>query len=117
MRRLSLLLVAVVFGWVAWALVTLPPASADLRVPMPAPGDPVAVRGAYHVHSVASDGTGTVEEIAAAAARAGLRFVILTDHGDGYARPSAPRYLGSVLCIDAVEISTAGGHYAALGMA
>jgi hypothetical protein len=117
MRRLSLLLVAVMLGWVAWALVTLPPASADLRVPTPAPGDPVVVRGAYHVHSVASDGTGTVEEIAAAAARAGLRFVILTDHGDAYRRPAAPRYVGSVLCIEAVEISTAGGHYAALGMA
>jgi hypothetical protein len=118
MRRLSLLLVAAVLGWVAWALVTLPPESAVLRVPVPAPGDPVVVRGAYHVHSVASDGTGTVEEIAAAAARAGLRFVIVTDHGDAYGRPVAPpRYIGGVLCIDAVEISTAGGHYAALGMA
>jgi hypothetical protein len=117
MRRLSLLLVAAVFGWIAWSLVTLPPGSAALRVPVPRPGDPVVVRGAYHVHSVASDGTGTAEDIAAAAARAGLRFVILTDHGDAYTRPSAPRYLGSVLCIDAVEISTAGGHYAALGMA
>ena len=117
MRRLSLLLVAAVLGWVAWAQVTLPPESVALRVPVPRPGDPVVVRGAYHVHSVASDGTGTAEEIAAAAARAGLRFVILTDHGDAYTRPSAPRYLGSVLCIDAVEISTAGGHYAALGMA
>lgn len=117
MRRLSLLLVAVMLGWVAWALVTLPPESAGLRVPAPGPGDPPVVRGAYHVHSVASDGTGTVEQIAAAAARADLRFVILTDHGDAYKRPSAPRYLGSVLCIEAVEISTAGGHYAALGMA
>jgi hypothetical protein len=117
MRRLSLLLVAVVLGWVAWALVTLPPESEALRVPTPVPGGPVVVRGAYHVHSVASDGTGTVEEIAAAAARAGLRFVILTDHGDAYKRPSAPRYVGSVLCIEAVEISTTGGHYAALGMA
>jgi hypothetical protein len=117
MRRLSLLLVAAVLGWVAWALVTLPPASATLRVPVPRPGDPVVARGAYHVHSVASDGTGTDEEIAAAAERAGLRFVILTDHGDASTRPPAPRYLGSVLCIDAVEISTAGGQYAAIGMA
>ena len=62
MRRLSLLLVAGVLGWVAWALVTLPPESAGLRVPVPQPGDPAVVRGAYHVHSVASDGTGTAEE-------------------------------------------------------
>ena len=116
MLRLALPLVAAI-GWVAWALLTLPAESAALRVPVPVPGDPTVVRGVYHVHSVASDGTGTVEEIAAAAARAGLRFVILTDHGDGSRRQEAARYIGNVLCIDAVEISTTGGHYAALGMA
>jgi hypothetical protein len=79
-------------------------------------GDAVVVRGAYHVHSRASDGTGTVEDIAAAAGRAGLRFVVLTDHGNAFRRPLPPRYVAGVLCIEAVEISTAGGHYAALGM-
>src|SRR4029079_13065624 len=39
--------------------------------------------GAYHVHSTRSDGNGDVATIAAAAARAGLKFVIITDHGDG----------------------------------
>ena len=112
-----MLLLAAAIGWIAWALLTLPAGSAALRVPTPVPGGPVVVRGAYHVHSVASDGTGTVEEIAAAAARAGLRFVILTDHGDAYRSYEPARYIGSVLCIDAVEISTTGGHYAALGMA
>ena len=115
MRWLSLLLL-VVLAWFAWALLTLPTESAALRLPAPLPGDPPVVRGAYHVHSEASDGTGTVADIAAAAARAGLRFVILTDHGDGFRRTPPPRYLGGVLCIEAVEISTAGGHYAALGM-
>ena len=74
------------------------------------------VRGAYHVHTRRSDGTGTVEDVAAAAGRAGLDFVILTDHGDGTRTPDPPRYVGSVLVIDAVEISTRGGHYAALGL-
>jgi hypothetical protein len=115
MRWLSLLLI-VVLAWAAWALATLPPESAALRVPSPARGGPPVVRGAYHVHSRASDGTGTLEEIAAAAARAGLRFVILTDHGDAFRGPAPPRYIGGVLCIDAVEISTSSGHYAALGM-
>ena len=41
------------------------------------------VAGAYHIHSVRSDGSGDRQAIAAAAARAGLKFVILTDHGDG----------------------------------
>ena len=115
MRWLSLLLI-VLLAWFAWALATLPREAGAIRVPPPAPGDPPVVRGAYHVHSQASDGTGTVEEIAAAAGRAGLRFVIVTDHGDAFRHTPAPRYIGGVLCIEAVEISTIGGHYAALGM-
>jgi hypothetical protein len=73
-------------------------------------------RGVFHVHTRRSDGTGTVDEVAAAAARAGLQFVILTDHGDATRQPDAPSYKSGVLCIDAVEISTTGGHYAALGL-
>jgi predicted metal-dependent phosphoesterase TrpH len=69
-----------------------------------------------HVHSNRSDGTGSVDAIAAAAARAGLRFVVVTDHGDGSRSPSSPRYLSGVLCIDGVEISTDGGHVLALGL-
>ena len=116
LRRLTLLLLVLVAAWIAWALATLPRASAALGVPGPAPDEPPTVRGIYHVHSKASDGTGTVEEIAAAAARAGLRFVILTDHGDALQPPPPPRYVGGVLCVEAVEISTADGHYAAIGM-
>ena len=72
-------------------------------------------RGAYHVHSRRSDGSGTVPEIAAAAAVAGLDFVILTDHGDATGIVP-PAYHGGVLMIDGVEISTDGGHYAAIGL-
>lgn len=54
--------------------------------------------------------------MAAAAARAGLRFVVLTDHGDGTRAPDPPQYRSGVLCIDAVEISTDQGHYLALGL-
>jgi hypothetical protein len=73
-------------------------------------------RGALHVHTTRSDGAGSPEEVAAAAARAGLDFVILTDHGDGTRPPDAPRRVDGVLLIDAVEISTTGGHYLALGL-
>ncbi len=52
----------------------------------------------------------------AAAGRAGLRFVVFTDHGDATRVPDAPTYRSGVLCIDAVEISTTGGHYIALDM-
>jgi hypothetical protein len=57
-----------------------------------------------------------VDDIAAAAARAGLQFVVFTDHGDGVREPDVPRYLRGVLCIDAVEISTEHGHVIAIGM-
>ena len=74
------------------------------------------VRGAFHIHSNRSDGSGSVDAIAAAAARAGLQFIILTDHGDGTRTPDAPAYRSGVLTIDGVELNTTGGHYAAIGM-
>ena len=51
-----------------------------------------------------------------AAARAGLKFVVFTDHGDATRSPDPPTYRSGVLCLDAVEISTEGGHYLALDM-
>jgi hypothetical protein len=73
-------------------------------------------RGAIHVHSTRSDGGGDIASIAAAAARAGLAFVIVTDHGDATRSPDPPRYLSGVLCIDAVEISTEQGHVVVLDL-
>ena len=113
MKRILIVALVASAVWVAWSLVTLPPAS--VRLP-PSPSTPAVVTGAYHVHSRASDGTGTVEEITAAAGRAGLTFVILTDHGDAFRQPAPPRYYGRVLCIDATEISTTDGHYVAIGL-
>jgi len=92
--------------------VTLPPRTLAFGGTVP----PNLVFGAYHVHSARSDGSGTPDEIAAAAARAGLRFVILTDHGDGTRVPDPPAYRHGVLCIDAVEINTLAGHVVALGL-
>ena len=62
--------------------------AATSATPLPA----TSVAGAYHVHTTRSDGSGTLDEIAAAAARAGLHFVILTDHGDGTRPPDPPVY-------------------------
>src|SRR5919198_193447 len=56
------------------------------------------------------------DEVARAAARAGLRFLIFTDHGDGTRPPDPPAYRSGVLCLDGVEISTTGGHYIAVDM-
>jgi hypothetical protein len=72
------------------------------------------VRGAFHVHTTRSDGRGTVEEVAAAAKAAGLRFVVLTDHNDF--GPREPAYMEGVLLVPGVELSTAHGHLVAFGM-
>ena len=107
LRRLAIIMVIVA----AVLLVLLPPASVDTAAP---PAN--VVRGAYHIHTDRSDGSGSPDEVAAAAARAGLRFIILTDHGDGTRPPDPPAYRHGVLVLDAVELNTTGGHYAALGL-
>lgn len=76
---------------------------------------PHAVHGAYHVHSLLSDGQGSVSQIAAAAARDGLDFVVLTDHN--VLAPEAGGLQHGVLIIAATEESTAHGHVVSLGAA
>jgi hypothetical protein len=109
--RLTAAVLAAVFLWV---LATLPPRPAVAIGTIAEAVVASTVAGAFHVHSTRSDGVGDRNAIADAAARAGLRFVILTDHGDATRRPDPPAYIDGVLCIDAVEISTNGGHLIAL---
>jgi hypothetical protein len=111
-RRALLLVVVALLA--AAVVAALPPAARPLPPVPEAVSAPV--RGAIHVHTRRSDGTGTVEEVAAAAGRAGLQFVIVTDHGNATRAPEAPAYYGGVLVIDAVEISTEGGHVVAVGL-
>lgn len=117
MRRLILTAAVLVAAAVIFLLVTLP--AQPFRIPLDAVDAQLrerTVRGAYHVHTILSDGAGDRAAVAAAAARAGLQFVIFTDHGDGTRQPLPPAYLDGVLCLDGVEISTNGGHYVALDM-
>lgn len=113
-RRVATAVLALGAAVVAVAAI-LPPASRVLAPPTWRPAGHI-VRGTFHAHTVRSDGAGTPDEVAAAASRAGLRFLILTDHGDATRPPDRPAYRSGVLCLDAVEISTDGGHYAALGL-
>jgi hypothetical protein len=110
---LALLVVALTLAGATVALLPRPaPAAVPERFRLVSP----VVRGAYHVHSRESDGTGTLDEIAAAAAKAGLQFVIVTDHGDGTRDPLPPAYRSGVLCLHGVEISTELGHLVVLGL-
>jgi hypothetical protein len=71
-----------------------------------------------HAHSTHSDGTGTVPEIAAQAARAGVDAVLLTDHDTLEARRrGGERYYGPVLMCIGEEVSPKlGNHYLAFGL-
>ena len=96
---------------VVFVLATLPPPPLVVS----GAGSALTVPGAFHVHTTRSDGFADKPSVARAALQAGLRFVILTDHGDGTRRPDPPEYIEGVLCLDAVEISTNGGHYISIG--
>ena len=109
-RRFRILAVVLaVAALIVFAL--LPPGTQPTASPPPS-----TVRGAFHVHSSRSDGSGDVEVIAAAAARAGLQFIILTDHGDATRAPDPPAYRSGVLTIDGVELNATTGHYAVIGL-
>ena len=38
------------------------------------------IKGDLHSHTIASDGRGTIEEMARAASKAGLKYLAITDH-------------------------------------
>jgi hypothetical protein len=71
-----------------------------------------------HVHSRHSDGSGTVAEIAAAAAAAGVDVVLLTDHDTLAARVAGDeRWHGPVLvCVGEEVTKRPGHHYLAFGL-
>ncbi len=74
------------------------------------------LQGVYHVHTTFSDGHATVDEIAAQAARQGLDFVVLTDHGNpnhASLRAAGPRK--GVLILAGSELNVNRGHLVALG--
>ena len=112
MKKFLFLTAAIVAAVAVLVAVSLPFARLRLESPF-ADG---TVPGIIHVHTNRSDGLSAPDGVAAAAARAGLKFVVFTDHGDATRTPDPPVYRSGVLCLDAVEISTTGGHYLAIDM-
>jgi len=79
---------------------------------------PVDLACVVHCHSTYSDGTGTVPEIAAGAARAGADVVLLTDHDTLDAKHRGEeRWHGDVLVCVGEEVSPVGAnHYLVFGL-
>ena len=73
------------------------------------------VSGVVHVHTTASDGGGTPEQVVAAAQAAGLGFLAITDHNTFGAKP-VEGWHGSTLVLVGTEASTVAGHVVALGL-
>jgi hypothetical protein len=101
---------ALVAAVVVLVVAALPPR----RLMLERSWDDRTVPGLLHVHTNRSDGRSSPDVVAMAAARAGLRFLVFTDHGNGTRETDPPTYRSGVLCLDATEISTTGGHYLAL---
>jgi len=80
------------------------------------PLPPEYKKGVYHMHSIFSDGMGTIDDITKAAASMDLDFVIITDHGRPNRKASgATSYSNGILLIGGSEFSLHSGHLACLG--
>jgi hypothetical protein len=111
-KRFLLATAALAAAVVVFTVVELPPRPIGLD----AAWSDGTIPGVLHIHTNRSDGLSTPDLVAAAAAKAGLKFLVFTDHGDATREPDPPTYRSGVLCLDGVEISTSGGHYIAIGM-
>jgi hypothetical protein len=97
---------------VAWYVAVAVLRAREVAPHPPVPGGLAEYTAVMHVHSGYShDGRGTLDEIAAAAARAGVRVVFLTDHntlaslGEGH-----EGWYGSTLILVGAEITTGSGY-------
>ena len=111
MKKFLLVAAALAAAVAVFGVLTLPPRRLALET-----ASDGAIPGIIHVHTNRSDGLSSPDEIAASAARVGVKFLAFTDHGDATRAPDPPTYRSGVLCLDGVEISTNGGHYVALDM-
>lgn len=74
-------------------------------------------RGDLHTHTVHSDGRRRIEEMADAAAAAGLDFIVSTDHNTNSAnRAWAATTDGDLEVIAGEEVTTRHGHWLAVGL-
>jgi hypothetical protein len=114
-RRVLLAAVALYLLWQGGQVLLFKRYVSDLR-PASSVSPLFEAEGAYHMHSRFSDGRKTADAIAKVAARAGLDFIILTDHGGpNFASLEAQGRKDGVLVLAGSELSTNRGHLVALG--
>ena len=69
-----------------------------------------------HVHTKASDGSGTVAEVMAAAEKADLSFIAITDHNVAMTDSDLAEDPPDLPIISGIEVGTTSGHFIALGV-
>jgi PHP domain len=72
--------------------------------------------GVIHVHTKASDGSGTVAEVMAAAEKANLSFIAITDHNVAMTESELAEDPPDLPIISGEELGTTAGHFLALGL-
>lgn len=70
-------------------------------------------KGATHIHTTYSDGTGSIREIAKAAKRAGLEWLIITDHNNLHGLTEEGWYDGVAVFVGEEISPKLGNHYLA----
>ena len=84
---------------------------------LPAPAGLRWYAGDFHAHTVHSDGSESISELAVRAVRAGLDFTAVTDHNTVSHHPHLPRVGAEhgVTLLPGQEVTTSRGHANALG--
>ncbi len=114
-KRILKIVLAVVILYSGWLIFEVASFRTYRNSPA-APDDAREIEGVYHIHSTLSDGHGTVESLAATAAREKLDFLILVDHGNpNFASLESQGFKNGVLVLAGTEISSNRGHLVGMG--
>ena len=88
-----------------------------VKLPIISKGENVHERiGVIHVHTKASDGSGTVADVMAAAEKANLSFIAITDHNVAMTESDIAEDPPDLPIISGIEVGTSAGHFLALGI-
>src|SRR5205085_6637250 len=88
-----------------------------VRLPSSASASAIGERiGIIHVHTKASDGSGTIADILDAGRKANLSFIAITDHNVAMDEAALAEDPPDFPLISGEELSTSNGHFETLGI-